>query len=62
MGNEKVIVGSVGADSVDFVDALKLLPSLDMKHFTKIVMLLSEFKEAWSVHKSLKHLKILLKP
>ena len=62
VGKEKVIVGSVGADSVDFVDALKLLSSLDMKHFTKIVMPLSEFRKAWSVHKSLKYLKILLKP
>jgi len=62
VGKEQVIVGSVGADSQDFSEALKLLPKLKMEEFTKVVMPLADFTEAWKAHKSLKYLKILLQP
>ena len=62
VGKEQVIVGSVGADSQDFTEAIKLLPQLKMEEFTKVVMPLADFDEAWKIHKSLKSLKILLQP
>lgn len=62
VGNEKVLVGSVGAGSEDFPEALKLLPKLDTQAFTKTIMPLKNFKKAWELQQSSKHLKILLKP
>ncbi len=62
VGQEKVIIGSVGAEASDFGKALKLLPELDMVPFTQTVMPLEDFEEAWRLHKTSKHLKILLKP
>jgi 2-desacetyl-2-hydroxyethyl bacteriochlorophyllide A dehydrogenase len=62
VGKEKFIIGSVGADEEDFSHALKLLPKLDMKPFTEVVMPLEEFRKAWEVHKTRKHIKILLQP
>ena len=62
MGKEKVVIGSVGAESQDFRKALELFSDLDMTPFIQVVMPLQNFEEAWRAHKSLKHLKILLKP
>ena len=62
VGKEKVIIGSVGAESQDFRKALELLSDLDMIPFVQVVMPLQNFEKAWKAHKSLKHLKILLKP
>ncbi|PIN92971.1 hypothetical protein COU54_04820 [Candidatus Pacearchaeota archaeon CG10_big_fil_rev_8_21_14_0_10_31_24] len=62
VGKEQVIVGSVGADSQDFNEALKLLPKLKMEEFTKVIMPLADFAVAWNTHKSFKYLKIILQP
>ncbi|MBI2065507.1 MAG: glycosyltransferase [Candidatus Zambryskibacteria bacterium] len=62
VGNEKVIVGSVGAEEEDFDKALKLLPELDTAPFTQVVMPLEDFEKAWKIHQTGKYLKILLKP
>ncbi len=62
VGSEKVIVGSVGADSEDFGDALELLPKLDMDPFVKNVMPLHDFEKAWEQLREGKHLKIILQP
>lgn len=62
VGNEKVVIGSVGADEEDFVQALQLLPKLEMEPFTRIVMSLEDFEKAWNAHKNANHLKILLRP
>lgn len=62
VGKENVVVGSVGADGVDFEAALELLPKLDMEEFTKVVMPLKDFEKAWETHKTFKYLKILLQP
>lgn len=62
VGKEKVVIGSVGADSEDFQEALNLFANLDMALFIQVVMPLQNFEEAWNAHKSLKHLKILLQP
>jgi len=62
VGKEKVIIGSVGAESQDFRKALELLSDLDMIPFVQVVMPLQNFEKAWRAHKSLKHLKILLQP
>ena len=62
VSSEKVFIGSVGGDKQDFVKALELLPKLDTEPFTKKVLPLNKFKEAWEMHKTRKHLKILLEP
>ena len=62
IGQEKVIVGSVGAEEIDFSSALNLLPKLDLTEFTKKVLPLSEFEKAWQLQRSGDYLKILLKP
>jgi threonine dehydrogenase-like Zn-dependent dehydrogenase len=62
VANEKFIVGSIGGASQDFEKALELLPQIDTFHFTNTVMPLKEFSKAWDLQRSLKHLKIILKP
>lgn len=62
VGKEKVIIGSVGAEKEDFKNALKLLSELDVAPFVEVVMPLQSFNEAWNLHKSFKHLKIILQP
>lgn len=62
VGREKVIVGSVGADWDDFAEALRLLPTLDTAPFIETILPLERFEEAWNLHRSGKHLKIMLKP
>jgi len=62
VGCEKTFVGSVGGDKQDFVRALELLSKLDVSEFTKKILPLKDFKEAWQIHKTSKYIKILLKP
>lgn len=62
VGKEKMIVGSVGANHEDFREALDLLADLHIAPFIEVVMPLKDFDKAWTAHKSLKHLKILLQP
>ena len=47
VGEEKMIIGSVGSEKEDFAQALKLLPQLDMTPFTQAVMPLLNFEKAW---------------
>lgn len=60
VGQEKIIIGSVGGESQDFDEALKLLPKFDTASFTRKVLPLKEFSEAWQLHRSQKYLKIIL--
>ncbi len=60
VGREKVIVGSVGGASEDFRAALELLPQLNTKPFTDMVLPLNDFEKAWELHRSSQHLKVLL--
>ena len=62
VGKEKVIIGSVGGDEQSFDAALALLPQLDLTAFTGTVLPLEAFEEAWRLHRTGTHLKILLKP
>ncbi|MDI6591676.1 MAG: alcohol dehydrogenase catalytic domain-containing protein, partial [Patescibacteria group bacterium] len=62
VGNEKVIVGSVGGAFEDFEKALKLLPQLDIAPFTQAILPLEDFSKAWQLVQSQKYLKVLLKP
>lgn len=62
VGKEKVIIGSVGAEWDDFQKALELLPKLDTMAFTKNVLPLKDFQQAWDLHSSAKNLKVILKP
>jgi len=61
VGQEKVIIGSVGGAHQDFKRALELLPQLDTEPFTQKIVPLEDFSKAWQLHRSLKHLKVILK-
>lgn len=62
VGKEKVIIGSVGGDAEDFVKALAALSEITIPEHAYVVMPLSEFRQAWDLHRSSKHLKIFLQP
>ena len=62
VGKEKSVTGSVGGGYEEFEEALALLPKLDTAAFTKNILPLEEFAEAWKLQKIGKHLKIILKP
>ncbi len=62
VGSEKVIVGSVGAESQDFNAAIAMLPALDTKPFTQKVLPLEEYESAWQLHGTSQFLKIMLTP
>lgn len=62
VGNEKMIIGSVGADKKDFPEALTLLAKLDTSSFTNKILPLKDFKNGWDLHNSGKYLKIILQP
>ncbi len=61
VGREKVVIGSVGGESQDFEEALKLLPKLDVAPFIRTILPLEEFSQAWKLQQYLKGLKIILK-
>ena len=61
VGQEKVIIGSVGGRDEDFEEALQLLTKLDTRHFTEEVLSLEEFSKAWKMQRDSKQLKIILK-
>jgi 2-desacetyl-2-hydroxyethyl bacteriochlorophyllide A dehydrogenase len=60
VANDKIIIGSVGSDSTDFRWALEHLAGIDSLNFTHTVFPLRDFREAWDVHRTGKHLKVLL--
>jgi 2-desacetyl-2-hydroxyethyl bacteriochlorophyllide A dehydrogenase len=62
VGKEKVFIGSVGAESEDFEEALRILPKLDTKQLVGHVYPLREFERGWSDLRAGRYLKILLKP
>ncbi len=60
VGQEKVVIGSVGGSAQEFKEALQLLTELDTVHFIESILPLAEFKKAWQMHKSQKYLKVIL--
>lgn len=62
VGKEKVFAGSVGGDSEDFPQALKILPGIEIPDAVYTVMPLNQFEKAWDIHRTSKYLKIFLKP
>ncbi len=60
VGQEKIIIGSVGGSAQEFKEALQLLPELDTGYFVENVLPLAKFKKAWQFHHSQKYLKIIL--
>ncbi len=60
VAQEKVIVGSVGSRKEDFQWALQTLSSFDLSSFVKRTLPLNDFLKAWELHRSGKHLKIIL--
>lgn len=61
VGQEKVIIGSVGGEGEDFEQALQLLPKLDTGPFIQKVLTLEEFSQAWKLQRDAQQLKIILK-
>jgi 2-desacetyl-2-hydroxyethyl bacteriochlorophyllide A dehydrogenase len=58
---DKTVVGSVGSSAEDFNRAITLLPQLQTTPFIEKILPLSEFKAAWELARSHKHLKLMLK-
>jgi 2-desacetyl-2-hydroxyethyl bacteriochlorophyllide A dehydrogenase len=56
----KTVVGSVGSKSKDFRWALNQLGEIDYEFFVSEVMPLHDFEKAWELHRTGKHLKIIL--
>jgi hypothetical protein len=56
-----MLVGSVGSAARHFKMAIDLLPQIATSAFMDKVLPLSEFKIAWELTKSQKHLKVILK-
>lgn len=61
VGNEKVIVGSVGGAAEDFKEALSLLPALVLEPFFQGVFPLAQFQRAWEAHRGRSCLKVMLR-
>ncbi|MDP3244333.1 MAG: alcohol dehydrogenase catalytic domain-containing protein [bacterium] len=59
VGQEKVIIGSVGGACEDFEAALNILPTLNTAPFTQKLFSLEQFNEAWNLHRSAKYLKVM---
>jgi 2-desacetyl-2-hydroxyethyl bacteriochlorophyllide A dehydrogenase len=57
---DKIIVGSVGSAAKHFRMAIKLLPQIDTRAFTEKIMPLADFKTAWRLAETQRHLKIIL--
>jgi 2-desacetyl-2-hydroxyethyl bacteriochlorophyllide A dehydrogenase len=57
---DKTIVGSVGSSAREFREAIKILPQLDLDHFTQNIFSLDDFAQAWEVCRAREHLKVLL--
>ncbi len=62
VGQEKVIVGSVGGAEEDFEEALQLLGGFATTPFTQTVLPLKEFARAWAMQRSQQCLKVILQP
>lgn len=58
---DKMLVGSVGSAAKHFKMAIDLLPQITTSMFMEKVLPLSEFRTAWELTKSQKHLKVILK-
>jgi len=56
----KTVIGSVGSTSKDFQWAINQLDEIDYEFFVNEVMPLSDFGKAWDLHRSGKHLKVIL--
>jgi 2-desacetyl-2-hydroxyethyl bacteriochlorophyllide A dehydrogenase len=58
---DKIIVGSVGSSTKHFKMAIDILPQLETTAFLEKTLPLSEFRNAWELSRSQKHLKVILK-
>ncbi len=56
---DKVIIGSVGSTAQDLLEAIALLPQLDLQQYTQKTFPLEEFEAAWEVCRSKSHLKAI---
>ncbi len=57
---DKIIIGSVGSAAKHFKMAIELLPEIDTRAFTEKIMPLADFKTAWRLAETQRHLKIIL--
>jgi len=61
VGQEKVIITSVGGESEDFDKALVTLPQLETAPFVQNIILLEDFAQAWELQRQSEKLKVILK-
>lgn len=60
VANDKTVVGSTGSSSVEFCQAIQLLPELDLDLYIQSVLPLADFQEGWRLFRQRKNLKVLL--
>ncbi|MDO8505552.1 MAG: alcohol dehydrogenase catalytic domain-containing protein [bacterium] len=60
VGQEKVIVGSVGGAREDFDAALAILPTLITAPFMQATFPLDQFEKAWDTHRAGEQLKVMI--
>lgn len=58
---DRTIVGSVGSNGTVFKEALEILPQLDVEPFVQHSYPLEKYEEAWSLARSGKVLKVMLR-
>ena len=60
VAQDRIIVGSVGSSGEDFCWALQALPRIETAPFTEAIVPLGKFHQAWGLHRSAKHLKVIM--
>jgi len=60
VAHDKAVVGTIGSGREDFIEALAILPSLDLRPLLQRVFPMEEFKNAWSVVRANSDPKVML--
>ena len=60
VGFDKAVVGSVGSGPADFREAVRLIPTLDVRSLQDTVLPLADYRKAWEIFSSGERLKVLL--
>ena len=58
---DRSVLGSVGSNGADFDEALATLPHIDTSPFLGAAYPLAEFEQAWSMVRSRRRLKVMIK-
>jgi threonine dehydrogenase-like Zn-dependent dehydrogenase len=60
VGNDKIVVGSVGSTAEEFGEAIRLLPAIETGPFLRKVLPLDDVRSAWTLARARTDLKVIL--